>query len=210
VLTISTKVLSLAVILILAAVVTGLTVSYNAKQQPARGVAVEELAQLYQPEIKPLGTIVLKTYREFRGNTVRWSAAYFGCLFGSAFLSAVAALILKLELLGGRPKLRNDLAASFATLAALLITLSTIGDFQRKWQANRIAAAEMENLAYELTRPSSATHLDAILTRIQTINTVRHQTIAGKVIESKLKASPMTPGPAQSDASADAQEAEQP
>ena len=35
-------------------------------------------------------------------------------------------------------------------LAALLITLSTTGDFQRKWQANRLAAAAMENVAYEL------------------------------------------------------------
>lgn len=34
--------------------------------------------------------------------------------------------------------------------AALLITVSTSGDFQRKWQANRIAAAELERLGYLL------------------------------------------------------------
>jgi hypothetical protein len=66
----------------------------------------------------------------------------------------MAALLLKLELLGGRPKLRNDLAAIMATVAALLVTMSTTGEFQHRWQANRIAASAMQILAYELVRPS--------------------------------------------------------
>jgi hypothetical protein len=127
--------------------------------------------------------IVVKTYREYRGNTIKWSAAYFGCLFGSAFLSAMAGLLLKLELLGSYPKARNDLAAAMATVAALLVTLSTTGDFQRKWQANRAAAAAMENLAYELVRPAAATSLDAILTRIQIINDARNRGIIGEMAE---------------------------
>lgn len=195
--TTSMRVLSAVLILTIAGVAAGLAITYSAKQQPDRGVAVEDIAELFRPETKPLGIIVLKTYREFRGNTIRWSAAYFGCLFGAAFLSAVSALILKLELLCDRPKLRSDLAASLAIFAALLVTLSTTGDFQRKWQANRIAAAEMENLAYELTRPSAATNIDSILTRIQTINSVRNQTIVGEVAESKSKELPPTSRPAQ-------------
>jgi len=182
----SKRVLTVVVILAFAGVVAVLAMVYSAKQQPDRGVAVEDLAELFRPETKQLGAIVIKTYREFRGNTVRWSFAYYCCLFGSAFFSAMAALILKLELLGGQQKLKNDLAASLATIAALLITLSTTGDFQRKWQANRLAAVEMENIAYELTRLSAATNMDAILNRIQIINSVRNQTIVGE-LEIKTK-----------------------
>lgn len=184
----------LVVIGLLVIVGIGFAVSYNAAKQPNRGVAIEDLAELFQPETRPLGAIVLKTYREYRANTVRWSAAYYGCLFGAALFSAMAALILKLELLGNRPRLRNDLAATMATVAALLVTLSTTGDFQRKWQANRMAAAEVANLAYELTRPSSATNLDAVVTRIQTINRIRNQMIVGEGTEPVFGAV-LTPAP---------------
>lgn len=176
-----------AILTIVGAAVAVLGMNYSAKQQPDRGVAMEELAELFRPETRQLGSIIIKTYREYRGNAVRWSAAYYGCLFGSALLSAMAALILKLELMGNRPKLKNDLAAFLATVAALLVTLSSTGDFQRKWHANRVAAAEMENLAYELARPSAATNPDAILTRIQTINSRRNQEIAGEIAVSESK-----------------------
>lgn len=184
---------------VLIAVVAGLAVKYSADEQPHRGIALDELSQLFQPEAKPLGAVVLQNYREFRGNSIRWSAVYFGCVFGSAFLSALAALILKLELLGNYPKLRNDLAALLATSAALLVTLSTTGNFERKWQANRIAAAEMENLSYELTRPSTAINLDAIVTRMQTINSTRNQAIVGDRPENhsrelSLPSTPEQPG----------------
>ena len=179
-----TSVKALLVIVVLAIVGAGAAVTYTASKQPYRGVAIEDLAELFHPEMRKFGEIVIKTYREYRANTVRWSAAYYGCLFGAALFSALSALVLKLELLDERPKLRNDLAAGMATLAALLITLSTTGDFQRKWQANRMAAAEVENLAYELTRPSAGTDLDAIVTRIQAINRVRNQMIVGESTES--------------------------
>lgn len=41
----------------------------------------------------------------------------------------------------------------------------------------------MENLAYELVRPVVATSLDAIMTRIQTINDVRNRGIIGELAE---------------------------
>jgi hypothetical protein len=50
--------------------------------------------------------------------------------------------VLKLETLLGNEALKKDCAALLSVAAALLVTLSTSGDFQRKWQANRIAAAE--------------------------------------------------------------------
>jgi hypothetical protein len=104
---------------------------------------------------------------------------YFTCIFGSAFLSAVAALVLKLELLKKWPRHQNDLAATAATFAALLITLSTVGDFQRKWQANRVAAGAMENLAYEMLKVKTPSGLEEIVIEIQTINDARSRGIVG-------------------------------
>jgi hypothetical protein len=65
-------------------------------------------------------------------------------------------------------------------LAALLITLSTTGDFQRKWQANRMAAAAMENLAYDLVTLKPAADLTAVIGEIQAINDARNKGIVGE------------------------------
>jgi hypothetical protein len=165
---------------------------------------MEKLPKLFRTDTEQIGTIIIDTYREYRGNAVRWSAVYFGCLFGSAFLSAMAALILKFELLSDRPKLKNDLAASLATVAALLVTLSTTGDFQRKWHANRMAASAMENLAYELARTTPTMNLDSILTRIQEINSIRNQEIVGEASESESKEFPVLPNLVQPNAQEDA------
>ena len=148
-----------------------------------RGAAMRELPKLFPEENQKMGGIVITSYREYRANAVRWSGAYFGCLFGSAFLSALAGLALKLELLQRWPRVRNDGAAAAAVLAALLITLSTTGDFQRKWQANRIAAAAMENLAYELIKPHTAAQLQSVVERIQAINEARNRGIVGEMGE---------------------------
>ena len=48
--------------------------------------------------------LVTLTINNFAEHTIRWSALYFGCLFGSAFFSAMAALFLKLEILSEQPK----------------------------------------------------------------------------------------------------------
>ena len=144
-----------------------------------RGAALQALSDQVPAGSKDLGTLVVTNYREYRANSVRWSAAYFGCIFGSAFLSALAGVVLKLESLGGKPALKNDLAASFAAVAALLITLSTVGDFQRKWEANRVAASAMENLAYDLLKPEKAADRNTILGRIQEINEVRTAGLVG-------------------------------
>lgn len=88
-------------------------------------------------------------------------------------LSAAAALILKLE--GAWDlKRRNNWGAA---LAAILVTIMTSGGFQRKWEANRLAAFEVRNLQYELQK--TGIQADTILQKLQRINRVRNQIIVG-------------------------------
>lgn len=115
----------------------------------------EALGAALQPIIGEQGSdramvarIIWDSYLETRANAVKWSGVYWGCTFAAALLSALAALILKLETFVKGEALKKDLAAAFAVAAALLVTVSTSGDFQRKWQANRIAAAELEHTGY--------------------------------------------------------------
>ena len=145
-----------------------------------RGKAIAQLSKVLPPRLHDLGELVIANYKEYRANTVRWSAAYFGCLFGAAFLSACAGVLLKLKSLKARLGARNDLAAIMAALASLLITMLTIGSFEEKWRSNRIAASGMENLAYELLKSGAAQEKDAILSRIQAINEARNLGIVGK------------------------------
>lgn len=144
-----------------------------------RGAAIAQLSKVLPKDLSGLGELVITSYKEYRANTVRWSAAYFGCLFGAAFLSACAGVLLKLESLKERLGMRNDLAAIMAALASLLITLLTLGSFEEKWRSNRVAASGMENLAYELLKSGAADEKDAILTRIQQINEARNSGIVG-------------------------------
>lgn len=168
----------LLILAIIAAASYQIVVQSSAERN--RGLALQELSKLLAPGVKDLGALVLANYREYRANAVRWSFAYFGCLFGSALASASAGVVLKLEALKSRPSLKNDSAAALAALAALLITLSTSGDFQRKWQANRTAADAMENLSYDLMKTGTALDRDSILDRIQAINDARSEGVVGK------------------------------
>jgi hypothetical protein len=155
-----------------------------------RGAAIAKLSTVLHPDLSDLGELVITNYNEYRANTVRWSAAYFGCLFGAAFLSACAGVLLKLESLKARLGIRNDLAAIMAALASLLITLLTIGSFEEKWRANRVAASGMENLAYELLKSGASQEKDAILTRIQEINEARNFGIVGKPSSARPEPAP--------------------
>ncbi len=144
-----------------------------------RGGVIAQLSSVLPENLSDLRKLVVINYREYRANAVRWSAVYFGCLFGAAFLSAYAGVLLKLESLKMHPGLKNDLAAIMAALAALLITLLTIGSFEEKWRSNRIAASGMENLAYELLKSGAEKETDIILTQIQKINEIRNHGIVG-------------------------------
>ena len=77
-----------------------------------------------------------------------WSKLYHGSLYGSALLSALAALVLKLDLFKRKPyrKYQNDLAALLASLAAILITFNGGGEFYKRWQLDRLAQKSTEDL----------------------------------------------------------------
>ena len=131
----------------------GTALMVQADQDLFRGRAMAQLPELVPESHKDLGLLILSNYHEYRSNTVRWSFAYYTCLFGAAALSAFAALIL---------------------------TLSTVGNFQEKWQANRMAAGSMENLAYDLLKEGPDHERRHILSRIQDINRLRNLEITGQ------------------------------
>ncbi|MDX1998244.1 MAG: hypothetical protein SF066_11040 [Thermoanaerobaculia bacterium] len=100
-------------------------------------------------EASMVAAAILGNYFETRANAATWSGVYWSFTFLAAILGALAGLILKLESFE-QEKRRRDVAAFFSVTAALLITISTSGDFQRKWQSNRLAAAELEGAGYQL------------------------------------------------------------
>jgi hypothetical protein len=63
-------------------------------------------------------------------------------------------------------------------MAALLVTLSTSGDFQRKWVANRVAAAELEHEGYDFLEKNGA-NARSYLARVGKILERRHLSIVG-------------------------------
>ena len=92
---------------------------------------------------------ILGNYTETRQIAALWSGLYWGFAWAAAVLGALSGLVLKLESLIADEKIKKDIAALFTVAAAIMITVSTGGDFQRKWQANRAAAADIEHLGYE-------------------------------------------------------------
>ena len=113
-------------------------------------VALEQLSDKgADGQVKAVAKALKQNYEETRSNAKYWSAIYWGFTFFAAALSALAGLVLKLESFLKNESLKKDIAAAAAVSGALLITISTSGDFQRKWQANRVAAAELERTGYE-------------------------------------------------------------
>jgi hypothetical protein len=95
-------------------------------------------------------------FDEYNSYTWRWSFAYWGSVFGAAILSALAGILLKLDALKDKQILRlsqTDISALLAGIAALLITISSAGDFSGKWKANRTAKFRTEQLKNELDNP---------------------------------------------------------
>lgn len=150
-----------------------------------RGEAIARIVSaekdgILPPGQKTLGTIIFASYEEYRGNTFRWSAAYYACLFLSAAFSALAGFVIKMRAFSNAAVVKEDLAAFLAMLAALLITLSTVGDFQRKWHANRIAAADTEALVYELIKePFGEAERAKVIASLQEIGRTRNLEIVG-------------------------------
>ena len=132
-----------------------------------------------------LGQIILENYKEYRANARNWSAVYFGCLFFSAVCAALAGLVIKLEFFLKNEGLKKDLAAVLAMLAALLITLSTVGGFHQRWWANRLAAAKIEKLAYAFLAPDRKDSLAAFSLQVQQISYERNEEIVSSDSDQK-------------------------
>jgi Protein of unknown function (DUF4231) len=144
----------------------------------ALGAALSPIVKGKNADPALVAGVIWDNYLETRANAARWSGLYWGMTFAAAVLSALAALVLKLETLIKTEGAKKDLAALLSVAAALLITISTSGDFQRKWQANRIAAAELEHTGYEFLGKDGA-DARSYLPAVSDILLRRHMAIVG-------------------------------
>jgi hypothetical protein len=155
----------------------------------ALGTALRPLVEGKNPEQALVARAIWDNYLETRTNASRWSGIYWGFTFTAAALSALAALVLKLETIVKNEGAKKDLAAMLSIIAALLITVSTSGDFQRKWQANRIAAAELERTGYEFLEKDGA-DARSYLSAVGQSLVKRHMAIVGSTEQRKLPQEP--------------------
>ena len=155
-------------------------VAVKAGHQP-RDVAFQSTLQSLaeDPVSKVAVAAIREAHEEARQNAIRWSGAYWSCIFLAAIMSALAGLILKLEWFIETEKLKKDLAAIFAVAAALLITISSSGDFEHKRHANRIAAADIEALGFRFVAASAEERdPNTALLELSRILRTRHQEVA--------------------------------
>lgn len=89
----------------------------------------------------------------FRRTKALWNRLYYSSLYGAVILSALSALVLKLESFKGAWQV--DAAALLATLAAIIGTASAAGNFPRRWRTARLARATMQKLLVDLHDPEA-------------------------------------------------------
>lgn len=125
-----------------------------------RGEALIEALRSYtvleQDDRAAVAGAIVRNFEEDRTNAIRWSLIYWGCVGFAAASSAIAALILKLESITMDEKRKKDTAAILSVCSAILVTLSTSGRYQEKWQANRLAAAQVERIGYQFLASDGA------------------------------------------------------
>ena len=144
----------------------------------ALGTALRPIIEGKNSEQALVARAIWESYLETRANASRWSGLYWGLTFTAAVLSALAAVVLKLETIIKNEGAKKDVAAILSVAAALMITVSTSGDFQRKWQANRLAAAELERAGYEFLERDGADARSYLATVGQSLLR-RHMAIVG-------------------------------
>jgi uncharacterized membrane protein len=132
------------------AAAVSLALALNWPRADALTAALQPLISQQNTDQSRVARAILDNYVETRSNAAKWSGVYWGFTFCAALCSALAGLILKFESIIRNAETKKDIAALLSVGAALLITLSTSGDFQRKWQANRVAASELERMGYAL------------------------------------------------------------
>lgn len=145
----------------------------------------ETIKALLEPVVKSediekamVAKAISGNYTETRQIAALWSGLYWGFAWTAAVLGALSGLILKLESIIPDEKIKKDIAALFTVTAAIMITVSTGGDFQRKWQANRAAAADIEHLGYEFISNQGEKPRE-YLGRLSDILMRRHMSILG-------------------------------
>ena len=106
-----------------------------------------------------LRSAIERRYRWYDHGSRVWSALHHWSLALSAILSALSALVLKLDslarLLPALDAYRNDLAAGLAGLGAVIATVAASGGFGRKWQTNRISRGQVERLLLDVEAPDA-------------------------------------------------------
>jgi len=105
-----------------------------------------------------LETLINDLGERYNAGNKRWSRLYHWSLYGSAILSALAALVLKLRVSKKRKiqPYQTDLAALLAALSAILITVNSAGKLNQRWQTDRLAKNAIIQLKVELTNPCVA------------------------------------------------------
>jgi hypothetical protein len=152
----------------------------SATRGEALAEALQAVIEKKDTDESLVASAILTNYQEIRSNAARWSGVYWGSTFIAAALSALAGLILKLESILRNEAIKKDVAAAFALAAAILITISTSGDFQRKWQSNRTAAAELERLGYDFLEKSGE-NPRTYFSSVGNILKTRHLSILGTI-----------------------------
>ena len=80
-----------------------------------------------------LVALVTQQENRFRAAKDRWNFWYYSSMYGAVLCSALSALVLKLEMERLKGAWQTDVAALLATLAAILGTATSTGNFERRW-----------------------------------------------------------------------------
>ena len=91
----------------------------------------------------------------FRDGKNRWNFWYYSSMYGAVLFAALSALILKIETSSLKGDWQTDAAALLATLAAILGTVSSTGNFEGRWRTSRKARAAMLKLQADLKNPDA-------------------------------------------------------
>ncbi|HBL31087.1 MAG TPA: hypothetical protein DD490_30030 [Acidobacteria bacterium] len=100
-----------------------------------------------------LVALITQQESRFRTGKARWNFWYYSSMYGAVLFSASSALVLKLEMEWLKGDGQTDAAALLATLAAILGTVSSTGNFERRWRSSRQARATMQKLQADLQNP---------------------------------------------------------
>lgn len=173
-----------AIWLLLAVLAAGGAILYFSQSEGhLRGDTMKEMLEPFakgqEPDKASVAKAILGNYTETRQIAALWSGLYWGFTWAAAVFGALSGLILKLESYIRDEKVKKDIAAVLTVSAAVMITVSTGGEFQRKWQANRLAAATIEEIGYDYLAAKGENSL-TLVPRIRDALKRRHMAILGK------------------------------